>query len=132
MARPRTKVLTQAERRVMQVLWTKGEASVREVAEALSQERPTAYNTALTLLRILDQKGYAQPRSEGRAFIYRPLVSSVEARTQALRQLMADFFEGSPAALAQHLMKTQDVSLEELATLDAEIDAAEKAAGKTL
>lgn len=122
MARPRAKVLTEAEHRIMRVLWAKGEASVRDVADALSKEKPTAYNTALTLLRILHVKKYVHPRREGRAFIYRPLISRGEARTRALKQLVAEFFEGSPTALAQHFMRTQDISPDELAALRAEVD----------
>jgi predicted transcriptional regulator len=122
MPRPRSQVLTEAEQRIMRVLWAKGEASVRDVTEALSRQRTVAYNTVLTLLRILTDKGYVAPRKEGRAFIYAPLVSRADARTQALKQLLTQFFEGSPSALAQHLIKEEDLDLEEIEALKREID----------
>jgi predicted transcriptional regulator len=122
MPRKRSNVLTEAEQRVMAVLWTKSEASVREVTEALQRNREVAYNTVLTILRILTEKGYVEPRQEGRAFIYTPLVSRQEARNQALKQLVTQFFEGSPTALAQHLVAQDEVDFEELEALKRDIE----------
>ncbi|MBI1359343.1 MAG: MarR family transcriptional regulator [Alphaproteobacteria bacterium] len=122
MPKARSDVLTEAEQRVMRVLWARGEASVREVTEDLENSYPVAYNTVLTLLRILTDKKYVTPRQDGRAFIYRPLVSRSEARTRALKKLMGTFFEGSPTALAQHLLKTETISEEELRELKDEIE----------
>jgi BlaI family penicillinase repressor len=122
MARKKSQVLTEAEQRIMRVLWAEGEASVRDVTDALSRTRPVAYTTVLTLLKILADKGYAAPRREGRAFIYRPLVTRAEARTQALTQLMSQFFEGSPSTLAQHLIQHTDIDADELEALKRELD----------
>ncbi len=126
MPRKRSSVLTEAEQRIMRVLWSSGEASVREVTEVLSKSRPVAYNTALTLLRILTDKGYVAPRREGRAFIYHALVSRAEARTEALKQVVSQFFEGSPTALAQHLIDQEDVDFDELEAIKREIDRHER------
>lgn len=125
MARQKSKILMEAEQRIMRVLWEKGEASVREVTEALKDSHGAAYTTVLTQLRILTEKGYVIPRQEGRAFIYRPLVSRSEARSQALKQLLGQFFEGSPEALAQHLMKDTDLSIDELAAIRQRIEDAD-------
>jgi predicted transcriptional regulator len=122
MARPKSDVLTDGEQRIMRVLWDRKEASVRDVTEALNETSPVAYNTVLTLLRILTDKGYVQPRQEGRAFVYRTLVSRNEARSQALKKLVGQFFEGSPTALAQHLLKNSDLSVEELDAIKLEIE----------
>lgn len=123
MPRPKSSVLTEAEQRIMRVLWAKDEASVREVTDVLGRSnRPVAYNTVLTLLRILTDKGYVAPRKEGRAFIYAPLVSRAEARSRALKQLLTQFFEGSPTALAQHLIDQEEIDFDELDALKAEIE----------
>jgi predicted transcriptional regulator len=122
MPRPKSDVLTEAEQRIMRVLWQKGEASVREVTDALEPTYPVAYNTVLTLLRILTDKDYVKPRQDGRAFIYSPTVSRAEARTRALRKLASTFFEGSPTALAQHLLRTEKLSAKELKSLKEELD----------
>ena len=122
MPKPRSDVLTEAEQRVMRVLWEKGEASVREVTDALGHSYPVAYNTVLTLLRILTDKDYVVPRQDGRAFIYKPTVSRAEARSRALRKVVSTFFEGSPTELAQHLIRTETLSSEELQALKDELD----------
>jgi predicted transcriptional regulator len=122
MARPKSDVLTEAEQRIMRVLWSKSEASVREVTDALEPTYPVAYNTVLTLLRILTDKGYVTPRQEGRAFIYTPAVSRADARSRALRKLVSQFFEGSPTALAQHLIRMEDLSAEEVQSLKDELE----------
>lgn len=114
-------VLTEAEQRVMRVLWAEGEASVRDVMTILSQKRPTAYTTVLTLLRILTDKGYVAPRKQGKAFIYRPLVERHEARSRALGQLISQFFEGSPTELAQHLVKDTTLTSDDLDMLRQEL-----------
>ena len=122
MPKPKSDVLTEAEQRVMRILWEKGEASVREVTEALEKTYPVAYNTVLTILRILTDKHYVIPRQDGRAFIYRPAVSRAEARSRALRKVVSTFFEGSPKELAQHLIRTEKLSAKELKALKSELD----------
>jgi predicted transcriptional regulator len=122
MPKPRSDVLTEAEQRVMRVLWEKGEASVREVTDALEDTYPVAYNTVLTILRILTDKHYVKPRQDGRAFIYKPAVTRAEARSRALRKVVSTFFEGSPTELAQHLIRTEKLSADELQTLKDELD----------
>mgnify|MGYP003472013905 FL=1 len=122
MPKPRSDVLTEAEQRIMRVIWDKGEASVREVTDALEDSYPVAYNTVLTLLRILTDKDYVKPRQDGRAFIYTPTVSRADARSRALRKMVSTFFEGSPTELAQHLIRNETLSADELQTLKDEID----------
>jgi predicted transcriptional regulator len=122
MPKKRSDVLTEAEQRIMRVLWDRGEASVKEVTEALSASYPVAYNTVLTLLRILTEKDYVAPRQDGRAFIYTPTVSRADARSRALRRMMSTFFEGSPTALAQHLLRNETLSAEEVRALKQELD----------
>lgn len=124
MARPKSDVLTDAEQRVMRVLWAKGEASVRDVTDALAESYPVAYTTVLTMLRILTDKDYVSARQDGRAFIYRATVSRAEARTRALRKLASTFFEGSPTALAQHLIRSEALSAAELNALKNELNGA--------
>ena len=122
MPKPRSDVLTEAEQRIMRVIWDKGEASVRDVTDALEDSHPVAYNTVLTLLRILTDKDYVKPRQDGRAFIYSPTVSRADARSRALRKMVSTFFEGSPTELAQHLIRNETLNADELQTLKDELD----------
>jgi BlaI family penicillinase repressor len=87
----------------MNVLWPLGEATVRDVQEALLQTRPRAYTTIMTILDRLAQKGVLVRRKEGRAWVYRPNLSAFEARSHAVAQVVDGFFQGSAEALAVHL-----------------------------
>ncbi len=104
MARPRSTGLTDAELRVMEVLWHRGRASVGEVVDALAGPRRPAYNTALTVLRILERKGYVAHEKEGRAFTYAPLVDRGHERRRALSQILSRLFDNSPTALVSDLL----------------------------
>ena len=123
MARPPSTTLTDSERAILEVLWKKKEASVREVADELAKKKPVAYTTVLTMFRILDKKGLVSHRTEGRAFIYSPAISRNEARSHALENLLRQFFNGSPNVLAQHLLSEHDMDLAELKALQEKIDA---------
>ncbi|MCC3860350.1 BlaI/MecI/CopY family transcriptional regulator [Pseudemcibacter aquimaris] len=118
MARKTSNTLTDAESRIMDVLWQQKEASVRDVMDGISGETNQAYNTIQTILGILKEKGFVDTRKEGRAFLYRPLISRGEARNQALKQLIGNAFGGSTAALAQHLFKDSDIHEGEISALE--------------
>jgi predicted transcriptional regulator len=108
--------LTEAELRLMDIVWDKGTATVGEVAAALPGEPGLAYNTVLTTLRILEQKGYVRhtkPR-EGRAFVYRAVVGRKQASRNAVRHLVRRFFANSPELLVLNLLDDGDLSQEEL------------------
>ncbi len=87
----------------MNVLWPLGEATVRDVQQALMQTRPRAYTTIMTILDRLAQKGVLVRRKAGRAWVYRPNLSASEARSHAVAQVVDGFFQGSAEALAVHL-----------------------------
>ena len=98
----------------MLVLWDKGRATVGEVVDSLKGPRKPAYNTVLTLLRILERKGYVTHEKTGRAFIFLPLVDRSQARRSAFRQLLARFFDDSPWLLLLNLIQQGEVDAEEL------------------
>lgn len=124
MARPSSPTLTQSEQAILEVLWDKDEASVREVADELSKQKPAAYTTVLTMFNILAKKGFVTHRQEGRAFIYRAAISRDQARKQALDHLLLQFFGGSPDLLAQHLLDEHELDRAELKVLRDKVNAA--------
>lgn len=124
MARKRSPTLTEAELRLMEVLWQKGSATVGEVLEALPRRPALAYSTVLTTLRILEQKGYVEHAKEGRAFVYHPRLKRQEARRHALRYLVSRFFEGSPELLVLNLLESDDLDRRELKRLKKKIEEA--------
>ena len=112
MARKKSPHLTEAELRLMDVIWHKGSATVADVADALPKQLGLAYNTVLTTMRILEDKGYlkhTKPK-EGRAFIYKPVVSRQDASRSAVRHLLSRFFGNSKEALVLNLLEDDDLS----------------------
>ena len=122
MAKGKSRNLTDAELRLMEVVWEKGKATVAEVVEALPKEVPLAYSTVLTILRILENKGYLRHIKDGRSFVYRPLVKREQARDNALSHLLRRFFEGSPELLMLNLMEGGKIDDRELARLRKRIE----------
>jgi predicted transcriptional regulator len=120
-ARKRSKTLTEAELRLMEILWEKGQATVAEVTAALPPP-PLAYNSVLTTMRILEQKGYVAHEEAGRAFVYRPLLARDDAAASAVGHLLSRFFENSSSSLALRLIETERPSDDELQRLKALIE----------
>jgi len=123
MARKRSPTLTEAELRLMDVLWARGDATVGDVVEALG-DPPLAYNTVLTTLRILEKKGYVTHRAAGRAFVYSPQVGRDEARTNVVDYVVSRFFDNSPSELMLKLLDTEGIDEREAARLRALLDRA--------
>lgn len=121
MARKRSTTLTEAELRLMDVLWQKGQATVAEVTAALPPP-PIAYNSVLTTMRILEQKGYVEHEEAGRAFIYRPLVEREAAAQNAVGHVLSRFFDNSAGELALRLIENEKPSRDELSRLKALIE----------
>jgi predicted transcriptional regulator len=117
MARTKTTGLTDAELRLMEVIWDRGSASVGDVVDALPKRTPLAYSTVLTTLRILEEKGYLRHVKEGRAFIYHPAVGREEARDTAVGHLVRRFFGGSHGQLALNLVERKRIEAAELKRL---------------
>ena len=122
MARKKSTHLTDAELRLMEVVWERGAATVSEVVESLPEDVNLAYSTVLTTLRILESKGYLQHKKEGRAFIYRAAVEREQVRESALTHLMRRFFDDSPELLILNLIDGKKISAGELARLRKRIE----------
>ena len=122
MARKKSPSLTDAELRLMEVLWDKGTATVSEVVERLPRSVPLAYSTVLTTLRILENKGYLRHTKDGRAFVYRPIVGREKARESAITHLLRRFFENSPELLMLNLIEGKRIDARELARLRKRIE----------
>lgn len=111
---------TDRELDVMTVLWAAGSATVPEVRERLREK--FAYNTVLTVLRVLEEKGYARHEEEGRAYRYFPAVDRETAGTTALRRMLDTVFGGSPELLLTNLVNDQKLSTAELKKLRSLLD----------
>ncbi len=117
MARRKSATLTDGELELMRVLWERGRASVSEVVQAVLGSPPPAYNSVLTRLRILEQKGYAGHDKTGRAFTYYPRIDQNEAREHAVSRLVSQLFNGSPTQLVLNLLEQSQVDPAEIRRL---------------
>jgi predicted transcriptional regulator len=124
MARRKIRSLTNAEHRIMEVVWARGSATVAEVVEALKDK--DAYTTILTLMRILKAKGYLASRKEGRAFVFVPKVDRDTVARKAVHHLLSKFFAGSPSELVLAFLREEELSPRELEVIKQKIMDAEE------
>jgi predicted transcriptional regulator len=109
--------LTEAELKIMQVIWQKGPGTVQQILDALIDPPVLAYNTVLTTIRILERKGYVQHSKDGRAHVYRPLVERDEASRSEIRHLVGRFFRNSHEDLVLNILEERGIAPEELKRL---------------
>jgi len=117
-------MLTNAEHRIMEVIWARGSATVAEVVEALKGR--DAYTTILTLIRILKVKGYLTSRKEGRAHVFTPAVDRETVARKATHQLLSKFFAGSASELVLSFLRDEALTPEELDQLKEKIRDSER------
>ena len=113
----KSNTLTEAELRLMKILWRRGESAVTDLVSALPDGEALAYNSVLTTIRILEQKGYVDHRQEGRAFVYRACVQEREAGRSEVRNVLNRFFGNSREKLVLSLLGDEEISAGELESL---------------
>jgi BlaI family transcriptional regulator, penicillinase repressor len=116
--------LTEAELRLMEVLWEKGPASVHQLLQSLPAELSLAYNSVLTTIRILEKKGYVTHAKDGRAHIYEPLIGRKQATESEVRNLVGRFFKNSHELLVLNLLEDKSIDAAELQRLRALLEEA--------
>jgi len=116
--------LTGLQLSILDVLWDRGEATTQEVWQHLNRERPLALTTVATLLSRLERKSVLIHRREGRQYVYRATVTQSEVRRSKVRDLTETLFGGDATALLSHLVRADDVELDELERIRGMIDAA--------
>ena len=109
--------LTEAELRLMKLLWERGDSAVSDLVAAMPEGEALAYTSVLTTVRILEQKGYVRHRQEGRAFVYSPCVEEREASRSEIRHTMQRFFGNSRERLLLSLLGDDEIDGEELQRL---------------
>ena len=118
--------LTEAELRLMEVLWQRGSATVHQLMESLPAKPSLAYNSILTTIRILEKKGYVEHEKEGRAHVYTPLVGKQEATRFEIKNLVSRFFRNSHELLVLNILEDKSMSAEELDRLSQLLQGTEK------
>jgi predicted transcriptional regulator len=115
-------VLARQELALMKVIWRAGHATVREVYEALREERRVAYTTVMTTLNILESKGYLRKEPEGRAYRYHPTQPERRVMTALVRDFVDRVFDGAATPLVAHLVTDTRLSKSERDALKRLID----------
>jgi len=113
----KSNTLTEAELRLMKILWERGESGVADLVAAMPEGETLAYTSVLTTVRILEQKGYVRHRQEGRAFLYSPCVAEHEASRSEIRHMMQRFFGNSRERLLLSLLGDDAIDPAELQRL---------------
>jgi len=119
-------ILTEAELRVMKVLWEKGPGTVQQVLDSITEKPGLAYNSILTTIRILERKGYLKHSKDGRAHVFAPVVPQEEASRSEIRHLVTRFFKNSHQDLVLNLLEDQGIEAEELVRLRNMLDQRKK------
>jgi predicted transcriptional regulator len=109
--------LTEAELRLMNVLWQKGSATVHQVLEALPEKPVLAYNSVLTTIRILEKKGYLKHAKDGRAHVYIPSVAREDATRFEISHLVSRFFKNSHQLLVLNILEDDNIGADDLQRL---------------
>ena len=114
MPRKPSETLTEAELRIMQVIWDKGPGTVQQILDALTDTPILAYNTVLTTIRILERKGYLEHSKDGRAHVYSPLIEREDASRSEIRHLISRFFSNSHEDLVLNILEDRGIAQEEI------------------
>lgn len=124
LGRRRSASLTDGELRIMRALWDLERAPVSDIIDRMRQQAAhvPAYNSVLTILGILERKGYVRHQKDGRAFLFEPTLDRAVARKSALQQVLAKFFDGSPSLLVLDLFGHDGIDADELARIRALLD----------
>jgi BlaI family transcriptional regulator, penicillinase repressor len=109
--------LTEAELRLMNVLWVKGSGTVQQVLDSITEKPALAYNSVLTTIRVLERKGYLKHLKDGRAHVYTPLVGQKDATRSEIRHLVGRFFENSREQLVLNLLEDEGIGPDEIGRL---------------
>ncbi len=107
--------LTEAELRIMDVLWRKGSATVQQVLDWLPST--LAYNSVLTTVRVLEKKGYLDHAKDGRAHVYEPIIGRDQATRSEIRHLVGRFFRNSHEALVLNILQDDAIDAKDLKRL---------------
>ena len=114
--------LTEAELRIMNVLWARGSGTVQQVLDSITEKPSLAYNSVLTTIRVLERKGYLEHLKDGRAHVYTALIGQKEATRSEIQHLVSRFFKDSHELLLLNVLEDRGVEPEELARLRQMLD----------
>lgn len=116
------RLLTELELEIMNIIWDRGECTVREVQEALPRSRDLAYTTVATMMKILEKKKILKSSKSDRSHTYQALLRRIEYEARSLSHLTQKVFQGSSSSLVMRLLDESELSFEELEAIRKNIE----------
>ncbi|HIC7358897.1 TPA: BlaI/MecI/CopY family transcriptional regulator [Legionella pneumophila] len=98
------RLLTEVELELMNIIWSLNKVTIKEVVAHLPKERPLAYTTVATVIKVLEQKGFLECQKNSYAHVFTPIVSKSEYESTCIEHMVANVFDGEPRALVQRLL----------------------------
>ncbi len=108
--------LTKTEEGIMQMFWDNGPSIVSAIIEKMPEPKPP-HSTISSIVRILERKGFLTHKAYGRTYEYYPVVKKEDYSKRTIREVISNYFDGSPRALVSFLVKNEDVDVGELTEL---------------
>jgi predicted transcriptional regulator len=125
--KPKNETLTGLELEIMKIVWDLKQATVRDVFERLAERRKIAYTTVMTMMKILEQKGFVDKSEKDRAYLYRPTKPERKVMRAMVREFVDRVFNGSAEPLLVHLVEDKRLSEEEVTEI---LDSVRKASNE--
>jgi predicted transcriptional regulator len=112
------RLLTEVELELMNIIWNLNKVTIKEVVSHLSQERPLAYTTVATVIKVLEQKGFLECQKNSYAHVFVPCVTKADYERTCLDHMVANVFDGEPAALVQRLLMARTLQQSDIKAIE--------------
>lgn len=112
------RLLTEVELQLMNIVWNLDKATIKEVVSHLPKERPLAYTTVATVIKILEQKGFLECQKNSYAHVFHPVVTKYEYENACLDHIVANVFDGEPMALVQRLLMAKKLPSDDIEAIE--------------
>lgn len=112
------RLLTEVELELMNIIWSLSKVTIKEVVSHLSQERPLAYTTVATVIKVLEQKGFLECQKNSYAHVFIPIVTKAEYEGTCIEHMVTNVFDGEPVALVQRLLMAKKLQHDDLQAIE--------------
>lgn len=112
------RLLTEVELELMNIIWSLNKVTIKEVVAHLPKERPLAYTTVATVIKVLEQKGFLECQKNSYAHVFTPIVSKSEYESTCIEHMVANVFDGEPRALVQRLLMARKLQHDDIQAIE--------------
>ncbi len=112
------RLLTEVELELMSIIWSLNKVTIKDVVSRLSNERPLAYTTVATVLKVLEQKGFLECKKDSYAHVFVPIVTKSEYESACIEHMVANVFDGEPVALVQRLLMAKKLQHDDIQAIE--------------